>query len=116
MDCWICVFSACFGRNFAVGDQGYFQFLYGLRKNLPLELLSLHFDTTRQTGAVFHMLSALGENGRIGFTAVGDSPHDAEEIYARVVRVLDEEAKAAVGLKEEVEIEITETEGGDFAI
>ena len=34
----------------------------------------LHFDPARQTGVVFHMISALSENGRIGLTAVGDVP------------------------------------------
>ena len=34
----------------------------------------LHFDQARQTGVVFHMMSALSELGRIGLTAVGDSP------------------------------------------
>ncbi len=55
----------------------------------------LHFDQSRQTGIVFHMLSALGEHGRLGLTAVGDSPVQAEELYDRAVAVLDEEARAA---------------------
>jgi hypothetical protein len=57
----------------------------------------LHFDQTRQTGAVFHMMSALPDRGRLGLTAVGDSPDEAAERYERVVSVLHEEAaKAAV--------------------
>ncbi len=55
----------------------------------------LHFDDARQTGVVFHMMSALGELGRVGLTAVGDSEADAEAIYARAVATLDEEAEAA---------------------
>ena len=38
----------------------------------------LHFDQSRQTGVVFHMMSALGEYGRIGLTAVGDSAEEAD--------------------------------------
>ena len=34
----------------------------------------LHFDQARQTGVVFHMMSALAELGRVGLTAVGDRP------------------------------------------
>ena len=34
----------------------------------------LHFDQSRQTGVVFHMMSALGEHGRTGLTAVADDP------------------------------------------
>jgi len=51
----------------------------------------LHFDQSRQTGVVFHMMSALGEHGRTGLTAVADHPEGAEELYERVVSMLDEE-------------------------
>ncbi len=51
----------------------------------------LHFDQTRQTGVVFHMMSALGELGRTGLTAVGNSREDAKSTYDRAVAVLDEE-------------------------
>jgi hypothetical protein len=51
----------------------------------------LHFDQSRQTGVVFHMMSALGEHGRTGLTAVAETPADAEALYDRVVSVLDEE-------------------------
>jgi PGM1 C-terminal domain len=52
---------------------------------------NLHFGQTRQTGVVFHMMSALGELGRTGLTAVGNSHEDAKAIYDRAVAVLDEE-------------------------
>jgi hypothetical protein len=52
----------------------------------------LHFDQSRQTGVVFHMMSALGEHGRTGLTAVADDPAGADALYDRVVSVLDEEA------------------------
>lgn len=51
----------------------------------------LHFDQSRQTGVVFHMMSALGEHGRTGLTAVAEDPADADGLYERVVAVLDEE-------------------------
>ncbi len=53
---------------------------------------NLHFNQTRQTGVVFHMMSALGELGRTGLTAVGDSHEDAKATYARAIAVLDREA------------------------
>ena len=56
----------------------------------------LHFDQTRQTGVVFHMMGALGECGRMGLTAVGNSPAEADAIQARALAVLEEEARAAV--------------------
>ena len=52
----------------------------------------LHFNQTRQTGVVFHMMSALGEMGRTGLTAVGNSHEEAKAIYTRAVAVLDKEA------------------------
>jgi hypothetical protein len=54
---------------------------------------NLHFDQTRQTGVVFHMMSALGELGRTGLTAVGNSHKDAKATYDRTVAVLDEETR-----------------------
>jgi PGM1 C-terminal domain len=54
---------------------------------------NLHFDQTRQTGVVFHMMSALGELGRTGLTAVGNSHEEAKATYARALEVLDQEAQ-----------------------
>ena len=54
---------------------------------------NLHFDQTRQTGVVFHMMSALGELGRTGLTAVGNSHDDAKATYERAVAVLDQETR-----------------------
>ena len=51
----------------------------------------LHFGQTRQTGIVFHMMSALGELGRMGLTAVGNSHADAKALYERAIEVLDKE-------------------------
>jgi hypothetical protein len=38
------------------------------------------------------MLSALAVAGRVGFTAIGDSPGQAEELYTHVRKVMDEES------------------------
>ncbi|MCO6450076.1 MAG: hypothetical protein J5I90_04735 [Caldilineales bacterium] len=56
----------------------------------------LQFNQSTQTGVVFHMMSALGEHGRIGFTAVANSPAEAQTLYERVASVLDMEAQAAL--------------------
>src|SRR6476619_6641007 len=58
---------------------------------------NLHFDQTRQTGVVFHMMTALGELGRTGLTAVGNSHEDSKAIYDRAVAVLDRETVAGGG-------------------
>jgi hypothetical protein len=56
----------------------------------------LHFDQAHQTGVVFHMMSALSEHGRVGLTAVGDSPSEADETYRRAERILSDEAALAL--------------------
>jgi len=56
----------------------------------------LHFDQSRQKGVVFHMMSALGEHGRTGLTAVAESPEEAHALYEQAVATLDDEAAAAL--------------------
>jgi hypothetical protein len=55
----------------------------------------LHFDQSRRVGVVFHMISCLTERGRIGLTAVGDSPEEAWRIYEDAQSVLLREAEEA---------------------
>ena len=55
----------------------------------------LHFDQSRQTGVVFHMMSALSEHGRVGLTAVDESPEAAQALYEKTVSVLDEETSGS---------------------
>jgi hypothetical protein len=56
----------------------------------------LQFDHARQTGVIFHMLSALTELGRTGLTSVGDTPDEAQDTYTRAEALLLEEAEAAL--------------------
>jgi hypothetical protein len=55
----------------------------------------LHFDQSSQTGVVFHMISSLSECGRVGMTAVGDTPEQAMAIYDGAQRILLAEAVSA---------------------
>jgi hypothetical protein len=56
----------------------------------------LHFDQTRETGVIFHMLASLAENGRIGLVAIGDSAAEADALYLRTQSVLDDESRLAL--------------------
>ena len=56
----------------------------------------LHFDQSRQVGIVFHMISCLTEHGRVGLTAVGDTPAEADRRYREAERILLEEARASL--------------------
>ena len=55
----------------------------------------IHFDHTRQRGIVLHMMACLGDCGRFGLTAVGDSADDAEALYNQAEEVLLETARKA---------------------
>ncbi|MGC5221129.1 peptide ligase PGM1-related protein [Micromonospora sp. DT81.3] len=55
----------------------------------------LHFDQSRQVGIVFHMISSITEHGRVGMTAVGDTPEQAVRLYDRARELLLAEARAA---------------------
>jgi len=73
-----------------------------LRGLVPADLFDivarhqLHFDQSRQTGVVFHMISCLTEHGRVGLTAVGDTPAEAHQRYREAERILFEEARSAL--------------------
>ena len=73
--------------------------LKGLTHNDLFDVIvrrDLHFDQARQRGVVFHMMSALTELGRIGLTAVGDTPDEAEETYREAEGALLEEGHHAL--------------------
>ena len=57
----------------------------------------LHFDQARQSGVVFHMMNALGEEGMVGLTSVANTPEEADALYAKTVQALDAEARGAAG-------------------
>ncbi|HEV3472308.1 MAG TPA: peptide ligase PGM1-related protein, partial [Actinomycetota bacterium] len=46
------------------------------------------WDETRQTGVVWHMISALPVVGRVGLTAIGASLEDARELHDRAAALL----------------------------
>jgi hypothetical protein len=56
----------------------------------------LHFDQSRRSGIVFHMISCITEHGRLGLTAVGDTPAHADALYRRAERVLLDESTLAL--------------------
>lgn len=71
---------------------------------LPSDLMDiivahqLHFDRRTETGTVFHLMGSLSEFGKLGLTSIGNSPEHAEELYAKVVEVLDQETDPTTNL------------------
>ena len=54
----------------------------------------LHFDSCSETGTVFHLIGCLSQFGKLGLTSIGDSPQQAQDIYNKVIKVLDEETRS----------------------
>ena len=68
----------------------------GLLPNDLMDIIAhhrLHFDTGTETGTVFHLMGCLSQFGKLGLTSIGDSSQQAEDIYNKVTKVLDEETK-----------------------
>lgn len=66
---------------------------------LPSDLMTiignhdLMFDEETHEGVVFHLMGALSQFGKVGMTCIGNSIEDAQEIYDKVVQILDDETK-----------------------
>lgn len=66
----------------------------GLLPNDLMDIIAdnqLHFDSGTETGTVFHLMGCLSEFGKLGLTSIGNSSQEAQEIYNKVVKVLDRE-------------------------
>jgi hypothetical protein len=50
----------------------------------------LAYDDAERAGATLHLLGALRGFGKLGVTAIGRSPHEADDLYRRVVATVDE--------------------------
>ncbi len=53
----------------------------------------LHFDSSTETGTIFHLMGCLSEFGKLGLTSIGNSYREAQAIYNRVANILDEETQ-----------------------
>lgn len=68
----------------------------GLLPNDLMDIIvnhQLHFDSSTETGTVFHLMGCLSRYGKLGLTCIGDSPEQAQDIYDRVVDVLNQETE-----------------------
>jgi PGM1 C-terminal domain len=68
----------------------------GLLPNDLMDIIAhhrLHFDTSTETGTVFHLMGSLSEFGKVGLTSIGNSLAEAQEIYHKVEAVLERETR-----------------------
>lgn len=65
---------------------------------IPIDLIEImqkweySYNLITKTGAVFHLLGCLSENGKVGITAIGNSPNEATTIFEGTKSYLIEEA------------------------
>jgi hypothetical protein len=55
------------------------------------------WDAGTNSGVVFHMISGVAVAGRVGFTAIGNSPGEAQDLYDRVGATLGRVASPRTG-------------------
>jgi hypothetical protein len=53
----------------------------------------LHYDQRTESGVLFHLMGAVSEFGKLGVTAIANSPADARELYDRTLAVLAAETQ-----------------------
>jgi len=58
-----------------------------------LTVNQLHYDQRTESGVLFHLIGAVSEFGKLGVTAIANSPAEAREIYDRTLAVLAEETR-----------------------
>jgi len=56
-----------------------------------LTVNKLHYSHGTESGVLFHLIGALSEFGKLGLTAIANSPAQVDEIYAHTLEVLDKE-------------------------
>jgi hypothetical protein len=65
--------------------------LLGRRPGAVIDALlgrGLLYDHRRRCGVTLHLLGALHDHGKMGFTCIGDSPSEAERLYDEVLAAL----------------------------
>ena len=68
----------------------------GLLPEDLMDILSvnrLHYDHRTESGVLFHLIGALSEYGKLGVTAIANSPAEARDLYDRTLAVLDIETR-----------------------
>jgi hypothetical protein len=52
----------------------------------------LHYNHRTESGVLFHLIGAVSEFGKLGLTAIANTPADADALYDRTLEVLDTES------------------------
>lgn len=75
---------------------------HGLLPEDLFEIITRHglgYRHATGTGVLFYMIGALSQYGKVGMTAIGNSPEQAQELFDRTVAVLDAECEGGHGVQ-----------------
>ena len=81
-------------KYYKATDNLYSDQYRGLLPEDLVEILTvnkLHYSHQRESGVLFHLIGALSEFGKLGLTAIANSPAQVDELYAHTLQVLDRE-------------------------
>jgi hypothetical protein len=56
-----------------------------------LTVHELHYDHRTESGVLFYLIGAMSEHGKLGVTAIANSPDEAEALYKHTLTILDAE-------------------------
>lgn len=66
------------------------------RRLLPEDLIDiitysqLHFNSTTNTGVIFHMIGAVSQYGKFGITCIGNTPEESQHFYDKTLKIIQE--------------------------
>ena len=81
-------------KYYRATDNLYSESYRGLLPEDLIEILTdnrLHYSHATDSGVLFHLVGAVSEFGKLGLTAIGNSPEEADTLYSRTLEVLDRE-------------------------
>jgi hypothetical protein len=81
-------------KYYKATDNLYSEQYHGLLPEDLVDILTvnkLHYSHGSESGVLFHLIGALSEFGKLGLTAIANSPVQVDELYAHTLEVLDRE-------------------------
>jgi hypothetical protein len=81
-------------KSYVATDNLHSESYRGMLPEDLIEILTetrLHYSHGTESGVLFHLIGAVSEFGKLGVTAIADSPAESDAIYERALAVLDRE-------------------------
>jgi len=82
-------------KYYRATDNLHSELYRGLLPEDLIEILTvnkLHYSHATESGVLFHLIGALSQFGKVGLTAIANSPEEVNDLYGRTLAVLNREA------------------------